>query len=319
MLKPQGSTPVSGSVSGKVFVRNNVIYHNSLPFVPRSFEITPSNNSSTATSRVTIYLTQSDFDIFNNAVIGSPLPENPTDSAGIAKLRVYKFTGAGDSTGIPRSYTPGVMTTLDPVDTEVLWNATKLRWEISFDVEGFSGFFVSDEVLQSLPVELATFTGKTTANGNLLKWTTRTENNTVEFALERSEDGMNFRPIALLAAKGSNSTYSFIDKDPLSQSYYRLKMIDRDQQFKYSYVVSLSSASVPTLKVNPNPASKRIVLRTSEKSGIVKIYDMHGNLVLQANWQQGMSLNITSIASGNYVVELRTATRLLRVQMIKVK
>ncbi len=71
----------------------------------------------------------------------SPIcPTGPGDVAGISNLRITQNHGTSGS-GIPGTYT-GTKELIDPADASIVWNATASRWEITFTVTGFSGFFV---------------------------------------------------------------------------------------------------------------------------------------------------------------------------------
>jgi hypothetical protein len=67
------------------------------------------------------------------------LPTGTADATGKANLRIEKRTGtSSDGTGNINTY--GTASTIDPADADIIWNATTTRWEVSFDVTGFSGF-----------------------------------------------------------------------------------------------------------------------------------------------------------------------------------
>ncbi|QKG53067.1 hypothetical protein [Hymenobacter sp. BRD67] len=113
-----------------------------------------------------------------------------------------------------------------------------------------------------LPVELTAFTA--TAEGNTavaLAWATASEQNTLAFEVERSQDGKTFAHVSTVAAAGSSSTsrrYELLDTNPLARQsvlYYRLKQLDVDGTYSYSPVrtVALAGASAG-LSLYPNPA-----------------------------------------------------------------
>lgn len=53
----------------------------------------------------------------------------------------------------------GAHVLIDPDDNNIVWNADDIRWEISFDVTGFSGFFVhATKNGGALPIGLLSFT-----------------------------------------------------------------------------------------------------------------------------------------------------------------
>jgi hypothetical protein len=142
-IAAEGAAPVQGSVKAKMWREAAVPVHDGHPFVARHYEITPAQNAATATAMVTLYFTQQEFDDFNaHAGSTTDLPASAGDTAGIAKLRVVKFPGiSNDNSGLPGSYT-GTPVVIDPVDQDIIWNNSLDRWEVSFELTGFSGFAV---------------------------------------------------------------------------------------------------------------------------------------------------------------------------------
>ena len=138
----QGASPVTGPVINISTMDTTGQTLNGTPYVLRHYDIQPENNPSTATARVTLYYMQSDFDTYNAAAGHGPdLPKSPGDVAGIANLRVYQYHGFS-TTGQPGSYSgPGLE--IDPADSNIVWDPATQLWMVSFDVNGFSGFFLA--------------------------------------------------------------------------------------------------------------------------------------------------------------------------------
>ena len=151
-LVPAGASPLAGSVKAKVKVDAAVQTYNGSPYVQRHYDIEPANNPSTSDATVTLYFKQSEFDSFNVARgIYPALPTGPADAAGIANLRVTQYHGSGTA---PTDYT-GTVAQIDPDDANIVWDVMYNRWQLSFSVTGFSGFYVQTATIYS-------FTG----NGN---------------------------------------------------------------------------------------------------------------------------------------------------------
>ena len=143
-LTPNGSNPVSGSVVSKVFINANPLGISGTFYLNRHFEIAPSTNANTATGRVTLFLTQAEFNTLNSYLITNFLPTGPTDSAGMRNIRIIKYSGiSSDGSGLPATYS-GTPEFLNPDDSNVVWIPAYNRWEISIDVTSFSGFFISN-------------------------------------------------------------------------------------------------------------------------------------------------------------------------------
>ncbi len=99
----------------------------------------------------------------------------------------------------------------------------------------------------NVPVELVSFTAVNNSGNVLLNWKTITEVNNFGFEIERisnykqNEDGnssnLNWEKIGFVQGFGNSTTpkdYSFVDKNSVSPTLYRLKQIDFDGTFKYS-------------------------------------------------------------------------------------
>lgn len=77
-----------------------------------------------------------------------------------------------------------------------------------------------------------------------LEWKTGEENNLQKFVVERKTPQSIFTEIAIVNPKGSNSVYSFIDKNAYKSTdllfNYRLKIVDNSNQASYSHEVTVS-------------------------------------------------------------------------------
>ena len=127
---------ISGDVFAKVWVDNAV-----QQYVTRRYLITPTANAASASGKVTLYFSQTEFDAYNanNSV---KLPASPTDEANKANLLIDKYAGgSADNSGTPASYNGGFVT-ITPNIGDVVWNSTYKYWEVSFETTGFSGFFL---------------------------------------------------------------------------------------------------------------------------------------------------------------------------------
>ncbi|HVW62893.1 MAG TPA: T9SS type A sorting domain-containing protein [Puia sp.] len=137
------------------------------------------------------------------------------------------FHGTGTT---PGTYT-GTTGEINPDDDKIVWNATDNRWEVTFDVTGFSGFYVSTGSLIPLPLTLTDFSGQTTTGGNLLKWTTASEQNTAWFEIQRHTPGSAFVTIAKIPAAGnSHLPIPTGDIDRLPAGTYLLSLMANGQR-----------------------------------------------------------------------------------------
>jgi hypothetical protein len=123
----------------------------------------------------------------------------------------------------------------------------------------------------ALPVTLINFSGSWSADKKdaMLTWATAREINTQKFIIQRStDDGTSWDDIGTINASGNsnfNQHYSFTDRQPKSANWYRLKMIDADNEYSYSKLVILTTATANSIyySVYPNPATDFITIASS--------------------------------------------------------
>ena len=100
-----------------------------------------------------------------------------------------------------------------------------------------------------LPVEIFLFEGVKTDYGNVLKWSTASEQNSSFFTLERSVDGIDWLVIGNVVAAGNSQSeldYQFIDVNYRETvNYYRLKQTDIDGTVnKHNGIVALDNSPI---------------------------------------------------------------------------
>ncbi len=174
-----------------------------------------------------------------------------------------------------------------------------------------------------LGIELHSFTASAIDEAILLKWETTYEFNNSEFALERSVDGVSFKPIATIPGAGQSdfdSYYSYTDDDPISgTSYYRLKQTDYNENFTYSNIISVNVDKEALFIASPNPASSTV--RIIFNSDIEELIMLNINnttlknvLVQSIEAKEGFNeidLNVAHLSRGIYFITLEKHNELL--------
>jgi hypothetical protein len=329
-VTPSGASPVSGSVQSCVTVAASVPTYNGIPYVARYYDVEPATNPSTATATLTLYFMQADFDAYNASRGSYPaLPTGPSDATGIGNVTISQFHGTGTT---PGTY---VGTTGTIVPTSVTWNSTASRWEITFSVTGFSGFFVSGSSIIPLPLTLVSFTGQSTTAGNVLYWETAMEENTANFDVQRQVAGENnFQAIATVPAAGnSDQPRDYTYTDALvgitgGAVSYRLKMTDLDGNFTYSRILLLGAASVSGLavQVSPNPFHEPVSINVTVPEGssaILAVTDVAGHrvaeqaLMLQKGTTSVAPVILANLAPGVYFLSVVTDQGKQTIQVFK--
>jgi|GEM_PF-1412296 len=321
-IVPSGALPVSGMINVCTKYESAVPTFNSQAYCQRHYDIEPASGAATATGTITLYYTQAEFDAYNAASgILPDLPNGPGHTAGIANLRITQYHGTS-GTGLPGTYS-GAKELIDPANANIVWNATASRWEITFAVTGFSGFFVHSGAY-ALPLQLLQFSGNISGNNNVLHWTTTAEQQTAYFDIQRSSDGINFSTVGQVTAAGTSAgdhNYQYADNvsnHTQAAHYYRLKMVDNNAQFTYSSIVKLKRSNHEFLvKVLQNPFHQQLLVDVTSpqlQECVLTLTDMNGRNISQRTvvLQNGNSIidlpGIQKAGAGTYVLTVATTT-----------
>jgi len=143
-----------------------------------------------------------------------------------------------------------------------------------------------------VPVELTSFTADVNNNNNIvLKWTTATEINNRGFEVERkqilpAESINDWEAIGFVNGNGTSTishSYLYKDNNVAAGKYlYRLKQIDYDGSFEYSYAVEVKTGITELFSLEqnyPNPfnPSTKINFQIAERGLVtLKVYDLLG-------------------------------------------
>lgn len=317
---PSGASPAAGTVNACVYIDPTVPpTYNAEPYVQRHIDITPSTNPATSTGRVTLYFTDAEFTTFN--ANNAAWPDLPTVAGGgnsdpnIANLRVSQYHGSPlTSPSSPNQYSTGTAILIDPADADVVWNGS--YWAVSFDVTGFSGFYVHTNLRYVLPIEVNYFRGSKQGGAHLLDWKlTCNSTPTVKITLERSSSSNSgFTGVYSTEATAArcNQPFNYTDVQPLpGMNYYRVKMVDANGKITYSGIVALLNATkgFDIVSIAPNPvvgSSFKLNATAAQASKMdLVIIDMQGRIVQreQVSLGSGFSsteINVARLNSGTY-------------------
>jgi hypothetical protein len=183
----------------------------------------------------------------------------------------------------------------------------------------------------TLPVILTSFTVSFANNTVSLNWQTETEINTSYFEVERSYNGIDFETIGKVTAAGNTNTvqqYSFIEKNPRkATTYYRLKVIDTDAKFSFSYVsrLNLKESGFFMNQIYPQPATDHIVIEWNSNTTSatqITVLDAAGRNVKLVNLQSNTGfnqhkINTSTLATGQYFVRITNGEETIIEKIIK--
>ncbi|MBV4355836.1 Ig-like domain-containing protein [Pinibacter aurantiacus] len=118
-----------------------------------------------------------------------------------------------------------------------------------------------------LPLTLISFSGNRQSGNDYLSWTSTQEVNFSHFEVEFSTDGLSFTKAGEVVPTGNNSPkqYSFVKSGVTGILFYRLKMVDIDNSYKYSWIIQVSDGTSQgtcvTLTVSPVPFADKLNIR----------------------------------------------------------
>lgn len=324
LVIPSGASPVSGIIPVFTTIDSTVQTMNGSPYIQRHYDIEPANDPATSTATVTLYYTQQDFSNYNALPAhGDDLPTGAADAANKAHILLFQYHGTSP-TRQPGSYSGGSQL-INPADSNIKWNDAFARWEITFNVTGFSGFFLGTSGVV-LPLTLLSFDGARDGAYVHLNWTTANEINVSRFEVQRSLTGEGFNSVGAVAASDHGHIYTYTDTAAEDRSwFYRLKMIDMDGKYSFSRVISLAGNNSPEdARLFPNPAHNFVIVQHAPVAGnnaMAQVLDMSGRVLRTVMLAPGASqttIALDGLAAGMYKVRWadgqETVTRSLMVR-----
>jgi hypothetical protein len=179
--------------------------------------------------------------------------------------------------------------------------------------------FVTVNNLGYLPIELTEFKAKGENNMVQLFWQTSSEHLNNYFTVERSSDGINFKPIGTVKSYGESNTqlsYNFYDAEPLNNvlSYYRLKQTDFDGKEKHSGIIYYLFNKIKNSEINlfPNPTNDKLsicCLSILEKETPIKITNSLGQSfeiesILKKDSSGTITFDVSLLPAGFYYISV---------------
>lgn len=180
----------------------------------------------------------------------------------------------------------------------------------------------------TLPVELASFTGKALDNKqSLLNWTTVSETMSSHFEIEYSLDGEHFDYIGTQRSEGYSTIpnhYQFPHKTAsYGQNYYRLKIVDIDGQFEYSEIINVHHQTEKWVNLYPTLVDNQTIhldFKESVANSDIQIFDVQGKQVFSKQFGNNHSkeVQLGNLSSGIYFVSIKSGS-LVETERIFVK
>ena len=299
-----------------------------------SSSLTIENGSQIHADGLTL-IPSADFSLSNVTMSRSAIVGHTTVNTYIS--RVYQFSSTSDvfSGSIQISYADAELNGLAETDLTLnIYNGTNwaaypasTRDAINNFVltNGLNGITLNELTLASqfapLPLTWLSFTAIVQNNSHsLLQWATAQEQNTKDFYIQHSLDGINWVTIGSLPATGnSNSTshYNYVHTNAVKGlNYYRIKQTDIDGRYSYSPVRRLSFTRTPQpFIILGNPVTNDVLTLQVNMATSLAFYTADGKLLWQEQVNAGTKIiNVSRYAKGTYLLKTITTTQRVVIQ-----
>lgn len=173
-----------------------------------------------------------------------------------------------------------------------------------------------------LPLNLISFTADNNRCAANLKWTTATEQNTKQFEVQHSPDGITFTTIGVVPSVGNSNAekhYSYSSNLVNESNYFRLQMFDRDGSSKFSAVVSVTAnCSSNAVTVYPNPAKNIITVSGLSGANQLRLLDHLGRVVNTIKTSnRSATIDLYNLPAGNYIIQVVKNNVIENIKVIK--
>lgn len=297
-----------GRVNSSIYINNSGTVRsdgNGLKYLDRNFTITPDAQPTSGNVLVSLYFTNAEYQALRLA------------DPSITSVSVL------NATKTPQACSAAISNTgSNVVIGQTGSGSAGSDYFINIAVPTFSSFYIHGGN-NPVAVNLISFEVLRTGKINQLNWSTSQELNTASFIIEKSTDGRNFSSIGTLAATGNSNTqrnYGFTDFHPAPGiNYYRLRIVDRDNSYKFSWVRSVRNEGTADVTLFPNPASERLQVQiASDKTdkAVLSITDMSGKLLFTNTIYLAAGTNIAPVSmsrfqSGTYIMKVQLSEDLV--------
>ncbi len=202
-----------------------------------------------------------------------------------------------------------------------------LDWVTRDGQDGFpsaanSSFFTiaGDNIVNPLPVQLASFNANCGTNSIMVSWTTASENGNDYFVLERTKDMVTWDIVATIPSQNNYSnvplTYHFEDHVYDGTFYYRLNQVDLNGTPVIYPPITLtcngteSQAELVNTYQNGNGEITVVFYAPSDMDYVLSLYDIHGQKIsattgMAAGGNNTIILNTESLRDAYYLVHLQ--------------
>ncbi len=183
--------------------------------------------------------------------------------------------------------------------------------------------------IQLLPIKFASFTALPKGSQVGITWEVSVQQDVINYEVQTATDGRMFSTITTQANNGNlTGSYTATHATPVSGlNYYRIKVTEKAGSVSYSEMRKVTFGKSGAVVLYPNPANAGVVnisLTSSMtgKAATMSIITMDGKVVSTqalSKTNQTEQVNISNLASGNYIVSIATATEVINTKLQVIK
>lgn len=243
----------------------------------------------------------------------------------------YQYCLTSVCCGACNGYSQGQWTTYSLALPAAFDNNPNIRvgynWRNNGNGSGTDPSAAIDDVRLTTPVPMATtllnFTAETDGtNGININWKATNEEDFSHYDLERSSDGTTFSKINSQVGKCTGSDickYSYKDVNHSSIVYYRLKMVDKNEHFRYSSVAVINplvsnTSNYELISCSSDGGDLNVKISAKKKTTAkFVVYNLAGVAVLTREDQliksgtNDHSFTIGKLSKGVYILKVYTS------------
>lgn len=296
-----------GIVNASVYINNGTVREDDAGrlYSDRNITITPQFQSSSPVD-IRLYISGQELTALKNSSNSAGAP------SGVATINDLGIFKNDDNCG-------GTI-----ADKAIAVTTTAANWKndfvLSASITSFSTFYFANKAYSALPFTLLEFSGRLQNNDALLNWKTENELNIMEFIVERSIDGTEYKTVGTVAAANRPGIHNYNFTDPSVATagvriiYYRLQQKHLDGHFTYSKIVTLYLDNENTpVRLYPNPVGNELnlVINSTQQDNIKwQIIDVSGRIINNQITQittgrNNFTIDVTTMAKGVYFLRIQ--------------
>ncbi|WP_229240830.1 S8 family serine peptidase [Dyadobacter sp. SG02] len=306
-INPHGQS--LGQISVKAFQDNGAMRIEKKQYLlSKSFTVSSSGPDFAQPVSVRLYITDEECE----KLIAAPAKVGIVKPGSAYELAITKYSGSNEDGDLTNNGSVAWTYYAKNIVKKVPYAQ---GYYLEFTTKSFSEFWFAKDFLGSgtpLPVKLVSFSATPTENSTQLQWRTAEEENVSHFEIQRSADARTWTalPVNTPAVGEGGHNYDAIDELPLAGvAYYRLKMVDLDETYAYSQIVSVDFAGKGDSPVVlfPNPVTDKLYIRSGNRRfSKVQLHSLAGTHLYTSAENQSV-VDVAKLASGMHWVTIHYA------------